>query len=133
METGHRYRLLLYFAALVLCLSVCFAYAEEPASTGTPASSRLLYYSAPGHASFLPSLSDSLVITPAATPTTTADETLRSLTVQTNHSHHLLRSLFSSKHQPKLIVSHAPEHWSAAASSSPQMAPNAEGDEQASQ
>ena len=28
METTHRYRLLIYFAVLVLCLSVCFANAE---------------------------------------------------------------------------------------------------------
>jgi hypothetical protein len=138
MESGHRYRLLIYFAALVLCLSVCFAYAESPASlptvsytpsdcTVTPAAqpARLLFNTAPGRSSFMPALTATLVIEADSMqeeqPVMTADAVLHGLNVQADHSHSLLHGIFPSHHKLKLVKTHAQEHLSAAAGASPQM------------
>jgi hypothetical protein len=52
METTHRFRFLIYLAAFMLVMSVCFVYAEPIPSQPTP--SRLLFQVAPQHDSFLP-------------------------------------------------------------------------------
>ena len=140
MESGHRYRLLIYFAAIVLCLSVCFAYAESPASlptvsytpsdcTVTPAAqpARLLFNTAPGRSSFMPALTATLVTEDDSMQeeqpvmTATADAVLHGLNAQADHSHSLLHGIFPSHHKLKLVKAHAPEHLSAAATASPQM------------
>ena len=138
METGHRYRLLIYFAALVLCLSVCFAYAEPPAAltTGTAsiqgfcptvstlAPAQLLFNASPGRSSFMPPLTAQLVLgteSAQAEPVMTADAVLHGLNVQADHSHTLIHSIFPSHHKLKLVKAHAPEHLSAAADVAPQM------------
>ena len=140
METGHRYRLLIYFAALVLCLSVCFAYAESPASLPTASSeqafcptapgaqpTRLLFNTAPGRSSFMPALATSLDITAyddedptQVKPVMTADAVLHGLSLQSEHSHSLLH-MFPSHKKLKLVKTHAPEHLSAAATTLPQI------------
>jgi hypothetical protein len=135
MTTGHRYRLIIYFAALVLCLSVCFAYAEEPAASIPSASiatsvdtapavaesapGRLLFNSAPGRSSFMPTLTATLVAeaaAPAAQPVY-ADAALQALTVRENKSHGFVHSLFQPKHKLKLVTQHAAERVSSAQSS----------------
>lgn len=127
MLTGHRYRVIIYFAALVLCLSVCFAFAEEPASLDhcpkAPAgvtnsnaleSMHFLYYSAPGRASFLPALSGKLIPEPAApiTEVASADTILQQLGSQSER-HRNLHSLFSGRHHLKLVRTYTQEQQQA--------------------
>ncbi len=65
METKHRYRLLIYFAALILCLSVCFANAEETTGATQAAGHRtIIFEQCHSHAAFMPALQQSFV-TPA--------------------------------------------------------------------
>jgi hypothetical protein len=51
MEITYRFRFLIYLAAFMLVMSVCFVYAEPIPSQPTP--SRLLFQVAPQHDSFL--------------------------------------------------------------------------------
>ena len=128
MLTGQRYRVIIYFAALVLCLSVCFAFAEEPASmhhhsaastvtspsVSNVASIHFLYYSAPGRASFLPALSGRLITEPAApvVQVASADAILMHLGTQADR-HHGLHALLPGKHRLKLVKTYSPEQPSA--------------------
>jgi hypothetical protein len=51
METTYRFRFLIYLAAFMLVMSVCFVYAEPLPSQPSP--SHLLFQVAPQHGSFL--------------------------------------------------------------------------------
>ncbi len=127
MLTGHRYRVILYFVVLVLCLSVCFAFAETPASfdrgTGGVVSStslptigsesaatpvHFLYYSGPGRTSFQPALLSQLVAEPKAAPVqlASADVVLQQLGAQMEH-HRGVHTLFSHRRHLNLVQSHA--------------------------
>lgn len=50
MDTTYRFRFLIYLAAFMLLLSVCFVYAEP-----LPSQNHLLFQVAPQHSRFLPS------------------------------------------------------------------------------
>lgn len=129
MLTGHRYRVILYFAVLVLCLSVCFAFAEDsptvdhesavltstsavaaPVVSSATESVHFLYYSAPGRASFLPALSRKLITEPkaAVVEVASADTILQQFGAQSDR-HRNLRSLFSGRHHPKLVKTYTQE------------------------
>jgi len=64
METTYRFRFLIYLAAFMLVMSVCFVYAEPVPSQ--PTSSRLLFQVAPQHGSFLATSADEPTFDPAA-------------------------------------------------------------------
>ncbi|HEY2003350.1 MAG TPA: hypothetical protein VGG80_13585 [Acidobacteriaceae bacterium] len=64
METTYRFRFLIYLAAFMLVMSVCFVYAEPLPSQ--PYSSHLLFQVAPQHGSFLPTSADEPTFDPAA-------------------------------------------------------------------
>lgn len=64
MDAKHRYRLLIYFAALILCLSVCFANAEEVSpATPQPHRQTVIFEGTHGHAAFMPALQQSYMVT----------------------------------------------------------------------
>jgi hypothetical protein len=64
METTYRFRFLIYLAAFMLVMSVCFVYAEPVPSQPTP--SHLLFQVAPQHGSFLATSADEPTFDPAA-------------------------------------------------------------------
>ena len=64
METTYRFRFLIYLAAFMLVMSVCFVYAEPVPSHPTP--SHLLFQVAPQHGSFLATSADEPTFDPAA-------------------------------------------------------------------
>jgi hypothetical protein len=57
METTYRFRFLIYLAAFMLVMSVCFVYAE-PLPSQQPSPSHLLFQVAPQHAGFLVASAD---------------------------------------------------------------------------
>jgi hypothetical protein len=63
METTYRFRFLIYLAAFMLVMSVCFVYAEPIPSQQTP--SHLLFQVAPQHGSFLAISADEPTFDPA--------------------------------------------------------------------
>jgi hypothetical protein len=70
METTYRFRFLIYLAAFMLVMSVCFVYAEPlPSQTS---SSHLLFQVAPQHGSFLATSADEPTFDPAALRIATA-------------------------------------------------------------
>jgi hypothetical protein len=64
METTYRFRFLIYLAAFMLVMSVCFVYAEPVPSQPSP--SHLLFQVAPQHGSFLATSADEPTFDPAA-------------------------------------------------------------------
>jgi hypothetical protein len=64
METTYRFRFLIYLAAFMLVMSVCFVYAQPVPSQPTP--SHLLFQVAPQHGSFLATSADEPTFDPAA-------------------------------------------------------------------
>jgi hypothetical protein len=64
METTYRFRFLIYLAAFMLVMSVCFVYAQPVPSQ--PAPSHLLFQVAPQHDSFLAASADEPTFDPAA-------------------------------------------------------------------
>jgi hypothetical protein len=64
METTYRFRFLIYLAAFMLVMSVCFVYAEPLPSQPSP--SHLLFQVAPQHGSFLATSADEPTFDPAA-------------------------------------------------------------------
>jgi hypothetical protein len=64
METTYRFRFLIYLAAFMLVMSVCFVYAEPIPSQPTPP--HLLFQVAPQHGSFLATSADEPTFDPAA-------------------------------------------------------------------
>ena len=64
METTYRFRFLIYLAAFMLVMSVCFVYAEPLPSQPSP--SPLLFQVAPQHGSFLATSADEPTFDPAA-------------------------------------------------------------------
>jgi zona occludens toxin (predicted ATPase) len=65
MDNTHRLRFLIYFAAFMLVMSLCFAYAE-PVPTPSASTSHLLLQACPQHAAFLASSSLEPAFDPAA-------------------------------------------------------------------
>jgi hypothetical protein len=61
METTYRFRFLIYLAAFMLAMSLCFVYAEP-----LPSQSHLLFQTAPRHAGFLGPLAQEPAFDPAA-------------------------------------------------------------------
>ena len=64
MEATRRYRLLIYFVATILCLSACFAYAEEPSresGASVQHGAKILFQTSQGRSSFMPSLAQAFV------------------------------------------------------------------------
>ena len=111
MEAKHRYRLLIYFAALILCLSVCFANAEEvtsPAETSTLPNSpaTMIFESSNHHAAFLPALQQSFVV-PAAEAMTEQHVVPQSVLQQVTESNRPHRFWHSSaKRHTSLVLNH---------------------------
>jgi hypothetical protein len=64
METTYRFRFLIYLAAFMLVMSVCFVYAEPLHSHPSP--SHLLFQVAPQHGSFLATSANEPTFDPAA-------------------------------------------------------------------
>jgi hypothetical protein len=64
METTYRFRFLIYLAAFMLVMSVCFVYAEPVPSQPTP--SHLLFQVAPQQGRFLATSADEPTFDPAA-------------------------------------------------------------------
>lgn len=90
MEAAHRYRILIIFAALVFCLSVCFANAEETHSAHA--------FMAPLQQTFVHETAAS-----AATPTV-SNNLLQQLTAE--KPHRFAHAFSFAKRKPGLIVSH---------------------------
>jgi hypothetical protein len=67
MDTTYRFRFLIYLAAFMLFLSVCFVYAE-PLPSPRQSPSHLLFQVAPQHARFLAPSADEPTFDPAALP-----------------------------------------------------------------
>jgi hypothetical protein len=65
MDTTYRLRFLIYLAAFMLILSVCFVYAE-PVTSQQPSQSHLLFQIAPQHAAFLAPSTGEPAFDPAA-------------------------------------------------------------------
>ncbi len=107
MEAKHRYRLLIYFAALILCLSVCFANAEE-VSPAVPQHNRqpLIFEGTHGHAAFMPALQQSFVATGecARTEDHVVPQGVLQQVTEANRSHRFWHG--SGKHRTSLILSH---------------------------
>jgi hypothetical protein len=61
MEITYRFRFLIYLAAFMLVMSVCFVYAEP-----LPPHSHLLFQTAPQHAGFLATSTDEPIFDPDA-------------------------------------------------------------------
>jgi hypothetical protein len=95
MESKYRYRLLIYFAALVLCLSICFANAEEihpAAALQTATSEQFVFQGSQTHATFMPALHLAFVYeaTAAATDAPVVSQSmLQQVTTDTQKSHRL--------------------------------------------
>ena len=110
MEASHRYRLLIYFVALVLGLSVCFAFAEEPhgaSQTLQEHSSRLLFQTTPGHSSFMPTLQQSFVApveASIAAPVITVDR-LNQISANVHKGRGFWHG--GGRHKPSLILNHS--------------------------
>ena len=112
MEATNRYRLLIYVAALILCLSVCFANAEEvngpePAVVHQAvASQTMIFQSSHTRATFMPALQQSF-LTPIAITTAEAHVVPQSVLQQVNEasrSHHFWHG--SAKHRTSLVLNH---------------------------
>ena len=67
MDATYRFRLLIYLAAFMLAMSVCFVYAEP-----VPSQSHLLFQVAPQHAGFLATSTVEPIFDPAALRTSIA-------------------------------------------------------------
>jgi hypothetical protein len=111
MEPTHRYRILIYFAAMVLCLSVCFAFAEDiPTEHAAQAAhANVIFENSQVHASFMPPLRQSFLPTtsePIEEPVV-SPEVLRQLTRNAQRSHRLLHGLPFLKQKSSLIVVHS--------------------------
>lgn len=106
MEATHRYRLLFYFVALVLCLSACFAYAEEPAATDAHKPARLLFQTSGPRSAFMPHLEQSLVPTAKSTEmgSTVSAAKFDQISTCLRKSHGLLHSITGDRHKTKLIL-----------------------------
>ena len=61
MDTTYRFRFLIYLAAFMLAMSLCFVYAEP-----LPSQNHLLFQTAPQHAGFLAPLAQEPTFDPAA-------------------------------------------------------------------
>jgi hypothetical protein len=107
MDTKHRYRLLIYFAALILCLSVCFANAES-VSGSAPAAQRqtIIFESSHGRTSFLMPLQQSFLAAPAASVSDehVVPQSVLQQVTDANHSHHFWHG--SAKHRTSLVLTH---------------------------
>ncbi len=106
MEATHRYRLLLYFVALVLCLSACFAYAEGPAASEANKPARLLFQTSGPRSTFLPHLDQSLMTIAPATEmgATVSAAKLDQVSNYFGKSHGIWHNITGIRHKSKVIV-----------------------------
>jgi hypothetical protein len=90
MDTTYRFRFLIYLAAFMLFLSVCFVYAEPlPSHQSSP--SHLLFQVAPQHAGFLTPSADEPIFDPAALRTAAVPVVSPQMVQQledASHKHH---------------------------------------------
>ena len=90
MDNTYRLRFLIYFAAFMLVMSLCFVYAE-PVSTHSSSTSHLLFQTCPQHAGFLAASSSEPAFDPAALratlPATISPAQVEQLVVAA-HPHH---------------------------------------------
>lgn len=87
MDITYRLRLLIYFAAFMLVMSLCFVYAEPLPHAGSP----LLFATSPQHASFLVSSTAEPTFDPAAlhaAEVPTISPALLEQLQQSAHPHH---------------------------------------------
>ncbi len=111
MESAHRYRLLIIFAALVFCLTVCFANAETTRATladsGTQASA-----SSRMHDGFLAPLPQGIIAIPDANQATTlatpvvSQKVLNQLTNGAQKSHGFWHGISLARPRPALVMHH---------------------------
>ena len=88
MDSTYRFRFLIYLAAIMLVMSVCFVYAEP-----APSPSHLLFQTAPQHAGFLAASTDEPNFDPAALRTSITPMVSPVVLQQlqdASHSHHRL-------------------------------------------
>jgi hypothetical protein len=100
VDMTYRFRFLIYLAAFMLLMSVCFVYAEP-----LPSGNHLLFQSAPQHAGFLSSATSEPSFDPAALRSATtpmvSPALLQELEVAA-HPHHGL--LHRSRHTRQTVV-----------------------------
>ncbi len=96
METTYRrFRLLIYFAAFMLVMSLCFVYAEPVPHAATP----LLFATSPQHASFLASSTAEPSFDPAALRNTLTPGVSPALLDQLEQAAHPHHGLFHRSHR----------------------------------
>jgi hypothetical protein len=120
MEATHRYRLLLYFVALVLCLSACFAYAEEPAASGTSQPARLLFQTSGPRSAFMPNLTQTFIPTAPTkeTAATVSTAKLDQVSAYVGKSHGIWHNITGNRHRSKLTVTSPQSNMHAATTES---------------
>jgi hypothetical protein len=89
MDTTYRFRFLIYLAAFMLAMSLCFVYAEP-----LPSQNHLLFQTAPQHAGFLAPLAQEPTFDPAAL--SAAAPVISPRLLQQLHAHH--RFFHRAKH-----------------------------------
>jgi hypothetical protein len=82
MDTTHRFRFLIYLAAFMLVMSLCFVYAEP-----LPSQDHLLFQLAPHHAGFLAPSANEPTFDPAALQVAAPVASLRMLQHLENPTH----------------------------------------------
>jgi hypothetical protein len=104
MDNTYRLRFLIYIAAFMLVMSICFVYAE-PVSTTSPSTPHLLFQTCPHDAGFLAPSNAEPVFDPAALqatlPPTVSPAVLERLEVVA-HPHHGL--FHRSRHTVPLLA-----------------------------
>ena len=105
MDTTYRFRFLLYFAAFMLVMSLCFVYAE-PVPAAIPAQQPLLFQVTPQHSGFLVPSTMAPSFDPAALRAASAPAVTPQMLQQLEEATHGRHGLFHrSRHA---AVRHAP-------------------------
>lgn len=108
MEATHRYRLLIIFAAIVLCLSVCFANASEVSNGVKPpcTGAGLVFPTSQLHTTFMPVMA--LNYTPETSTLrergTVSQGLLDQVTAGARKSHGFLHRTSFTRHKAGLIL-----------------------------
>lgn len=110
MESSRRYRLLIIFAALVFCLSVCFAYAQDGTQPEiqSAGNSRILFQVSQAHATFLQPLHQSFIPQAVSSDSSAVvtPRALQSLLAKTERQHRFWHSVSFTRRKTGLIVPH---------------------------
>jgi hypothetical protein len=114
MDNTYRLRFLIYFAAFMLVMSLCFVYAE-PLPTHSSSPSHLLFQTCPQHAGFLAPTSAEPAFDPAALraalPPTVSPAVMEQLEISA-HPHHDL--FHRSRHSAPYLAPDRPAGESSA-------------------